>query len=178
MSKRPLTGQEWLERALRGRKPRYVASPLEMGRFKEPMYFLIEPISWEPNPEQVGKYATVTAPRRIRTDLASIPPIFYSWLRPDGEYAFAAVIHDYLYWEQSRRRREADMILKLAMEDLQVETVKIAAIYGAVKVFGRRAWNQNAKLKAAGEKRVLAKFPPTAAVTWADWKKQPGVFVP
>jgi hypothetical protein len=57
------------------------------------------------------------------------------------------------------------------MEDLNVEKVKLVAIYEAAKVFGRRAWNQNARLKSAGEKRVLVKFPPTAAVTWCDWNE-------
>ena len=47
-------------------------------------------------------------PTGFVTDFASIPPIFYSVLRPDGEYAYAAVIHDYLYWTQTRPREDAD----------------------------------------------------------------------
>lgn len=178
MASAPISREQWLERALPDKRPRYVASSLEMGRFRDPLYYLISPASWKPNPAQAGKFAPVSAPTGFVTDLASIPPIFFSWLRPDGEYAFAAVIHDYLYWEQSRPRKVADAIFKLAMEDLQVDRKKMIAIYDAVRAFGRSAWHWNAKLKAQGEKRVLAKFPPTAAMTWVEWKKQPGVFAP
>jgi hypothetical protein len=170
----PLTKGQWLDLALDRAKS--IDTPLYFGRFKDPMYFLTAPITWSPNPDQIGRLAAVTVPKGFVTDLASIPPIFYSWLRPDGEYAFAAVIHDYLYWEQSRPKEEADEILKIAMQDLSVDSLKITAIYQAVSTFGTGAWNDNKRLKANGEKRILAKFPPTAAVTWAKWKKVPGVF--
>jgi hypothetical protein len=55
--------------------------------------------------------------------------MFWSALRPDGEYAYAAVVHDYLYWTQSRSREEADQILKMAMEDSEVESLIGTAAY-------------------------------------------------
>ncbi|HXL67606.1 MAG TPA: DUF1353 domain-containing protein [Xanthobacteraceae bacterium] len=152
-----------------------IASPLHLGRFKEPIYFLLDPIAWKPN-EEGGPYKEVDAPKGFVTDLASIPQIFWSTLRPDGEYAYAAVIHDYLYWEQTDPRDYADEILRFAMEDLKVAPRDIAKIYNAVRLFGKQAWDENADLKQRGEKRVLAKEPPTAAMTWAEWKTRPNVF--
>jgi hypothetical protein len=39
-----------------------------------------------------------------------------------------------------------------------------------VKTFGGLAWQSNAKLKAAGEKRLLTKFPEDPTLTWKQWK--------
>ena len=66
---------------------------LRLSRFREPIYFLTAPISWTPNPGQ-DAYGAVTVPTGFVTDFASIPRIFWSALRPDGEYAYAAVVHD------------------------------------------------------------------------------------
>ena len=99
-------------------------------------------------------------------------------LRPDGEYAYAAVIHDHLYWTQERSREEADEILKLATQDLKVDSAKLTAIYAAVRTFGGSAWDQNAKLKSQGEKRILMNFPDDPTINWEDWKKRPEVFAP
>jgi len=148
---------------------------LRLSRFREPIYFLIAPISWTPNPGQEG-YVGVTVPTGFVADFASIPRIFWSLLRPDGEYAYAAVVHDYLYWTQTRSREEADEILKLAMEDFEIEALKVGAIYGAVRVGGQGAWNGNAEKKAQGEQRLLTRFPQDPRTRWEDWKQRPGVF--
>lgn len=150
---------------------------LRLSRFREPIYFLIAPISWTPNPGQEA-YGAVTVPTGFVTDLASIPPEFYSLLRPDGEYAYAAVVHDYLYWTQTRSRKEADHILKMAMEDFEVGALTVGAIYGAVRLGGQVAWDDNAQKKAHGEKRILTSFPQDPRTKWDDWKQRPGVFEP
>jgi hypothetical protein len=62
------------------------------------------------------------------------------------------------------------------MRDLKVDHVKIEAIYGAVSLTGQRAWDGNRRSKQQGEKRILTKYPPTADVTWEEWKKVPDVF--
>ena len=118
----------------------------------------------------------VTVPTGFVTDFASIPRIFWSLLRPDGEYAYAAVVHDYLYWTQTRSRNEADQILKLAMEDFEIDALTVGAIYGAVRVGGQVAWNGNAEKKAQGEQRLLTRFPQDPRTRWEDWKQRPGVF--
>lgn len=150
---------------------------LRVSRFREPIYFLTAPISWTPNPGQEA-YKAVTVPTGFVTDFASIPRIFWSALRPDGEYAYAAVVHDYLYWTQTRSQEEADHILKMAMEDFKVGTLTMDLIYGAVRLVGQVAWNGNAKKKAQGEKRILTRLPQDPRTTWDDWKQRPGVFTP
>lgn len=57
---------------------------LRISRFREPIYFLTAPISWTPNPGQ-DAYGAVAVPTGFVTDFASIPRIFWSALRPDGE---------------------------------------------------------------------------------------------
>lgn len=150
---------------------------LKLSRFREPIYFLIAPISWTPNPGQEA-YEAVTVPTGFVTDLASIPPVFYSLLRPDGEYAYAAVVHDYLYWDQRRKREEADLILKMVMEEFAVNAVTVGMLYSAVRLGGKSAWNGNAEKKRRGEKRILTRFPQDPRTTWDDWKQRPGVFAP
>lgn len=150
---------------------------LRISRFREPIYFLTAPIAWIPNQGQ-ERYKAVTVPPGFVTDFASIPRIFWSVLRPDGEYAYAAVVHDYLYWTQARSREDADHIFKMAMEDFEIGAATVGAIYNAVRLGGEVAWNGNAKKKAQGEKRILAKFPQDPRTTWVDWKQRPGVFAP
>jgi hypothetical protein len=150
---------------------------LKISRFREPIYFLTAPISWTPNPGQES-YEAVTVPLGFVTDFASTPQIFWSVLRPDGEYAYAAVVHDYLYWTQMRTREEADRILKMAMEDFDIGTVTAGTIYNAVRLGGQVAWNGNAAKKAKGEQRVLTRFPQDPRIMWEDWKQRPGVFDP
>ncbi len=77
---------------------------LRISRFREPIYFLTDSISWTPNIGQEA-FGAVSVPSGFVTDFASIPRIFYSILRPDGEYAYSAVFHYYLYWTKTRSRK-------------------------------------------------------------------------
>jgi hypothetical protein len=167
---------EWMDAWIAAAKERELGGGLYVGRFKDPMYFLIKPIAWSPNPDQDRKFERVEAPIGFVTDFASIPRAFWSLLRPDGDYAFAAVIHDYLYWIQNWPREIADQIFLFAMRDLQIDPVVATTIYDAVRVFGGPAWEGNARLKESGEKRILAKFPDDPRLTWEEWQKTPGVF--
>jgi Protein of unknown function (DUF1353) len=149
---------------------------LFLGRFRDPTYFTTAPIFWRPNEGQAGDFERVEVPVGFVTDLASIPRIFWSELRPDGDYAHAAVIHDYLYWTQTGSRDKADEIFRFEMRDLGIANRTIATIYRAVRAFGGSAWENNARLKANGEKRILKIFPDDPSVLWEDWKQRPEVF--
>ncbi|WP_454865948.1 DUF1353 domain-containing protein [Pseudomonas umsongensis] len=151
-------------------------SPLILQRFLEPVYILVNPIVWTPNVSD-SIHKKVEVPKGFVTDLASIPRVFWSLLRPDADYAYAAIVHDYLYWLQATGRKEADDILKFSMEDLEVDKVTVATIYNAVRAFGESAWNENKARKNAGERRVLKDFPSTAKVKWSEWKIQKQHFV-
>jgi Protein of unknown function (DUF1353) len=131
-------------------------------------------ITWSPNPGQ--QLEPVNVPAGFVTDLTSIPRLFWQILRPEGRYAYASVVHDYLYWEQNRTREEADLILKIAMEDSMVDPATVETIYQAVRIAGQAAWDSNARMKKAGERRILKQFPDDYTISWIEWKKQPGVF--
>jgi hypothetical protein len=153
-------------RALKGR--------LKVERFIEPVVYLLDSTTWTPNRNRGPlKFAPVEVPKGFVTDFASIPRIFYSMYRPDGEYAHAAVVHDYLYWAQSVSRNDADEIFKIAMEDLEISPANVLILYHAVATFGASAWENNKRAKAAGEKRILKVFPSAeqTAVRWSQWKK-------
>src|SRR5262245_48000276 len=107
------TMEVWMETWMREARVRDVKGALHLTRFADPIYVLTEPIRWSPNPGQ--QFQAVDVPKYFVTDLASIPRLFYTLLRPDGVYTFPAIVHDYLYWTQIRPRQEADEIFKLAM---------------------------------------------------------------
>ena len=163
---------DWLSRWMDA--PGAAGGTLHLGRFADRMYFLTKEISWTPNAGQQAH--TVRVPAGFVTDFASIPRVFWSLLPPDGAYTYPAIIHDYLYWEQPSSRREADLVFRYAMEDFNVAPVAISAIYNGVALGGSGAWNDNAALKAAGEKRILKEYPTDPRARWSEWKRRPGVF--
>lgn len=148
--------------------------PLDLRRFLDPTYVLLNNISWKQ--KRNCCIAPVVVPEGFVTDFASVPRVFWSLFRPDGNYAYAAVVHDFLYWEQSRPKAEADLIFRLVMDELDISDFQAAILFKAVDLFGRSAWNQNAELKKHGERRVLRVKPSSSDVLWSDWKSRPGVF--
>jgi hypothetical protein len=174
--KTPKSMTDWMD-AWTGEKVRDPQGGLFVYRFKDPMWALLKPVSWRPN-EPDSKIPPVNVPTGFVTDFASIPRAFYSLLRPDGDYTYPAILHDYLYWTQQRSREESDDVFRFAMIDFQIGSVTIQTIFRAVRAFGQSAWDDNGRLKAAGEKRILVKFPDDPRVTWAEWKKDASVFAP
>lgn len=145
--------------------------------FKDWDYYYTRGISvWKPNAGQTFK--PVYVPDGFVTDLASIPqPVWSFGIRPEGSYAYAAIIHDFLYWMQDRSRNESDEILLIAMADSKVEESLRNRIYNAVRLGGGPAWKKNAELKRHGEKRLLREFPTDFTITWTEWKSRPDVFL-
>ena len=151
--------------------------PQELVPFKDWDYYYTRgrPAVWSPNAGQ--QYKFVEVPTGFVTDLASVPQLAWSaGIRPEGPYAYAAIVHDYLYWMQDRPREEADSIFLTAMEDSKVAQSLRNRIYDAVRLGGRSAWDRNAKLKRQGEKRLLRQYPNDFTISWSEWKRRPGVF--
>jgi uncharacterized protein YjeT (DUF2065 family) len=147
-----------------------------LARFADSVYVLRRPIDWRPTTGISAKLDPVHVPAGFVVTFNSIPRSFWSKIRPDGDAALAAIIHDYLYWTQSRPRAEADEIFRLALQDSISDRTLVNILYQAVRSFGQSAWNENSKLKASGEKRILKEFPENSLGTWDDWKRRPGVF--
>jgi hypothetical protein len=149
---------------------------LLLTRFVERIYVLMKPIGWKPSPKQDQGLPQVQVPTGFVTDFASVPRLFWTALPPDGDYTYAAILHDYLYWNQATGKDTADLVLKAAMEDFGVSAAQAFAVYNGVKVGGQSAWDGNAALKKAGEKRILKVFPTDPTIRWEDWKLRAGVF--
>ncbi|EBS7732398.1 DUF1353 domain-containing protein [Salmonella enterica] len=79
----------------------------------------------------------IEVPVGFITDLATVPRIFWMLLPPDGKYAKAAIIHDYLYDNALRTKREADRIFLDGMTVLGVPRWKRMIMYYAVRLFGQ-----------------------------------------
>ncbi|ECJ8609108.1 DUF1353 domain-containing protein [Salmonella enterica] len=79
----------------------------------------------------------ISVPAGFVTDLATVPRIFWILLPPDGKYAKAAIIHDYLYDNALRTKYEADRIFLDGMAVLGVPKWKRMIMYWAVRLFGR-----------------------------------------
>ena len=98
-----------------------------------------------------NKGVTHTVPIGFKTDGASIPKIFWSFIGSPftGFYRRATLIHDYLYYSQTTTRLYADKIFLEAMKSLRVSWWKRKTMYFAVRGFAGRIWKRHAeKIKA------------------------------
>lgn len=172
LAKSTVSRDDWLEANLATRP---FGKPISVSRFGDRVYYLNREHTWTPAKATVG-LGTVVVPTGFVTDFASIPRLFWAVLAPDDDYMLAAVVHDWLYWQQDLSREQADLAMRLGMEELRVEAWKTAAIHRAVRLFGQVAWDSNTELKRAGERRVLKRVPQQATVRWSDWKQRPDVF--
>lgn len=99
----------------------------------------------------------IVVPPGFVTDLASVPRFVWSFYPPDGPWAKAAIIHDYLYFtrgtgewrdevgitrDRPYSRKEADDILREAMADRQVGRWEQFVIWASVRLGGGGGWGK------------------------------------
>lgn len=137
-------------------------------------WYIDRDLRWAP--AKGSKLPSVKVPKGFVSDLASVPAILWMKYPPTGRYAYGAVVHDYLYWSRTTTKEIADEILALAMRDAGTDEGTITAFKLALKAAGWKAWSDNKKAKANGEKRLLGVFPTDRLVSWEKWKAKPGVF--
>ena len=117
---------------------------------------------------------SIVVPAGFVTDLASVPAPFIGWLHPNGAHALGAIIHDYLYWNQSCTRAEADGLMRLALMETRVPDADRAAIYRAVRAGGAASWQSNAAERASGLPRIIPQeyrsVPPLTS--WREYRVQ------
>jgi len=123
-----------------------------------------------------GGEKAIPVPRGFVTDFASVPEYFWAWMPPIGRYGLPAIVHDWLYWDQTLLRHQADDIFESALVDLGVARWRRFVLYRVVRWFGGRYWRENSTAKERGEGRVLKLFPDDARITWGQWRVKPGVF--
>lgn len=159
--------RDWVRDALISRR---FGEPPILSQFNDEIYYVRAPLEWSPTAED-NALPSVIVPTGFVTDLASVPRVFWQLLPRDGRYMPAAIVHDYLYWQQQVSKDAADSIFKSAMQDLNVRSATVALIYAGVRSpFGDMAWQANARLKATGEQRILKVFPRTPTIKWSEWK--------
>lgn len=117
-------------------------------------YFMVAyPLRYETTDQD---YAIIV-PVGFLTDLTSIPRGLWWWESPIDRSMAPAIVHDYLYWEQSCSREEADAVLYLALKEAGLGELKSKAIYTAVDKAGSKSWNDNRRAAADGETRFLSR---------------------
>lgn len=79
----------------------------------------------------------ITVPIDYVTDLTSVPRVLWSIFPPNGKYAKAAIVHDYLYTNAIGTRAWADEVFCEAMGVLGVPRWRKYVMYWSVRLFGR-----------------------------------------
>lgn len=110
-------------------------TPAKLEMLSDFKWKLLEPFEY-----RVGSLKSnevIRVPAGFVTDLASIPRLFWGIFPPHGEYAKAAIIHDYLYDHAIKTKKYADDVFFEAMGVLGVASWRKYLIYWAVRLFGR-----------------------------------------
>lgn len=104
----------------------------------------------------LGTNQRLIIPRGFVTDLTSVPSLFRSAVPKTGKHAEAAILHDYLYWDQGCSRTQADQIFMATMKASDISWLRRHAINFGVKfVGGAAAWETNKEAKQGGLSRVI-----------------------
>jgi hypothetical protein len=116
----------------------------------------------------------IVVPAGFVTDFASTPRAIWAVLPPVGQYQLAAVVHDFLYWDQACTRTQADDLLRVAMAESRVKPFERDVIWQAVRRFGNSAWDSNARAKAEGRPRIIPRsdLAIPALATWPEYQTQ------
>lgn len=152
-----------------GAAPLFVRIPNVIPFVDWDYYYTDGELRWAP--EGGSNLPSVRVPKGFVTDLASVPSFFWSKYPPIGRYAYAAVVHDYLYWYQTTTKKVADEVMFAAMKDAGTSEQAIADFRAALTLAGSFAWDKNKRAREADEKRVLKTFPENKLIAWADYRK-------
>lgn len=126
-----------------------VVSPVEDGR----TWVLVQGFGYLREIE--GDTHRIDVPNGFSTDFASVPWLAQLVIPTWGKYGCPAVLHDWMYWQQTTPRQYADETLLDAMSVAGVDNVRKYIIYWAVRYFGCIAWIRNKQDRISGYDRVL-----------------------
>jgi len=81
----------------------------------------------------------IHVPKGYTTDLATMPGPLKHFFKPDGPYAQAAALHDWLWWKanSSRGYHVADLIFDEALEVLKISPPQRFLFYHSVRAVAR-----------------------------------------
>ena len=126
-----------------------IVSPLPDGK----RWVLREEFSYDIGSKGSGD--SVIVPVGFVTDFATVPRLFWTVYPKWGKYGNAAVVHDYLYWEQFFSRKRTDEIFLEGMIVLGVSKRDRKTIYHSIRLFGGWSWKKNQKDKRKGKKEII-----------------------
>lgn len=90
----------------------------------------------------------IIIPRGFKTDISSVPRLFWVMLAPDGDFALAAIIHDYLYINKlyDRKFNDKEMLLwskaLYSTKKWSIHNIDNYTRYYMVRLFGWTVWNK------------------------------------
>lgn len=117
-----------------------------------PLFMLAYPLRYATN----DKMHEIVVPVGFLTDLASIPRTLWWWQAPHEGTMAPAIIHDYLYWEQSCTKDEADAVLYLALREIGMGSINANLVYMGVRTRSAQdAWDKNTVAREKGESRFF-----------------------
>ena len=85
----------------------------------------------------------ITVPKGFKTDLACVPWPASMLIPKSGLYNQSAVLHDWLYYTQTRTRLASDRIFLEAMKVLKVNIFKRLIMYRAVRMWSWIPWGRH-----------------------------------
>ena len=92
---------------------------------------------------------SIRVPAGFITDWASVPRVFWRLFPPWGPWSPAALVHDWLYFEQPVSRKEADLVFLDIMRRIGVPFLTRRMMYWGVRVGGWHAWRTHARRRAS-----------------------------
>ncbi len=113
---------------------------------------------------------TVVVPKGFTTDFASVPSLLWFVLPKWGKYGNAAVIHDYLYYDQSTTRCKADKIFLEGMIVLEVPFWQRFFLYTGVRIGGWWPWLLNSRKKDLGYRKTVKAGPLKSVDQPSHWQ--------
>ncbi len=118
----------------------------------------------------------IIVPAGFVTDFASVPPELRPMFPRVGQYLFAAIVHDYLYWNQICSKEEADEIFYLAMKESGVGGFTRLAFFQAVDKVGMSSWEENKQNKENGYIKIVPKthidaLDSNPSLKWPEYSK-------
>ena len=115
----------------------------------DPNYIVGKPYKAKYKLDGDDDWRTIVVPAGMLTDLASVPRLARSFVGRVGRHLEGAILHDYLYlaWQDQdggipdeKERNFADRLFRAAMVAARVPRYKRWAIFRAVDLFGRGAF--------------------------------------
>lgn len=90
---------------------------------------------------QLSNGGIITIPKGFKTDLSSVPRLLQGIVSAVGDFALAAIIHDYLYIYKGVSREFADKEMLIWSEAINPNPEDNQIRYIAVRKFGQKWWD-------------------------------------